>query len=50
MPRPHPTASIAERTVKTHLGHTLDKLDLRDRIHTVVYAYENHLIAPKDLE
>jgi DNA-binding NarL/FixJ family response regulator len=41
---------IAETTVKTHLGHTLDKLGLRDRVHAVVYAYENHLIAPGNLE
>jgi DNA-binding NarL/FixJ family response regulator len=41
---------IAETTVKTHLGHALDKLDLRDRVHAVVYAYENHLIAPGNLK
>jgi DNA-binding NarL/FixJ family response regulator len=44
------TLCIAETTVKTHLGHALDKLNLRDRVHAVVYAYENHLIAPGDLE
>ncbi|MGI5232030.1 response regulator [Actinoallomurus sp. CA-142502] len=39
---------IAETTVKTHLGHALDKLDLRDRVHAVVYAYENRLVSPRD--
>jgi DNA-binding NarL/FixJ family response regulator len=37
---------IAETTVKTHAGHALDKLGLRDRVHAVVYAYENRLITP----
>jgi DNA-binding NarL/FixJ family response regulator len=38
--------AIAETTVKTHLGHALEKLGLRDRVHAVVYAYENGVITP----
>jgi DNA-binding NarL/FixJ family response regulator len=37
---------IAPTTVKTHLGHVLDKLSLRDRVHAVVYGYEYGLITP----
>jgi DNA-binding NarL/FixJ family response regulator len=34
---------LAEQTVKTHVGHVLMKLSLRDRTQAVVYAYENGL-------
>jgi DNA-binding NarL/FixJ family response regulator len=34
---------LAEQTVKTHVGHVLSKLALRDRAQAVVYAYENGL-------
>jgi DNA-binding NarL/FixJ family response regulator len=37
---------IGEATVKTHVAHVLAKLDLRDRIHAVVYAYESGLVEP----
>jgi DNA-binding NarL/FixJ family response regulator len=37
---------VAQTTVKTHFGHVLDKLGLRDRVHAVVYGYEHGLIAP----
>jgi DNA-binding NarL/FixJ family response regulator len=37
---------ISEATVKTHVGHIMTKLSLRDRIQAVVYAYETGLIAP----
>jgi DNA-binding NarL/FixJ family response regulator len=33
-------------TAKTHVGHILQKLDLRDRVQAVIYAYETGLIAP----
>ena len=37
---------ISEATVKTHVGHIMTKLGLRDRIQAVVYAYETGLITP----
>jgi DNA-binding NarL/FixJ family response regulator len=39
---------VAQTTVKTHFGHVLDKLGLRDRVHAVVYGYEHGLITPGD--
>jgi DNA-binding NarL/FixJ family response regulator len=37
---------ISEATAKTHVARILQKLDLRDRVQAVVYAYESGLIAP----
>ncbi|MGW4460688.1 response regulator [Micromonospora sp. NPDC004704] len=40
------TLSISETTIKTHVGHVLTKLGLRDRVQAVVLAYESGLIRP----
>jgi DNA-binding NarL/FixJ family response regulator len=40
------TLTVSETTVKTHVGNVLTKLDLRDRIQVVVYAYETGAIRP----
>ena len=37
---------ISEATAKTHVRNVLAKLDLRDRVHAVVFAYECGLVAP----
>ncbi|PWG12087.1 DNA-binding response regulator [Streptomyces sp. V2] len=40
------TLYLAEATVKSHLGRVLHKLELRDRIQAVIFAYESRLIDP----
>ena len=38
--------ALSEATVKTHIGHVLDKLGVRDRVQAVIYAYESGLVEP----
>ncbi|WP_031173980.1 response regulator [Streptomyces durhamensis] len=40
------TLYLAEATVKSHLGRILQKLELRDRVQAVIFAYESRLIHP----
>jgi DNA-binding NarL/FixJ family response regulator len=38
--------TLSEATVKTHVARILAKLDLRDRVQAVVFAYEMRLVSP----
>jgi DNA-binding NarL/FixJ family response regulator len=40
---------VSETTVKTHVGHVLTKLAVRDRVQAAVYAYESGLVRPGTL-
>jgi DNA-binding NarL/FixJ family response regulator len=42
--------TLSEATVKSHVGRILSKLDLRDRVQIVVFAYETGLITPAQTE
>jgi DNA-binding NarL/FixJ family response regulator len=38
--------NLAPSSVKTHVSHLLAKLDLADRVHLVIFAYEHGLVEP----
>jgi DNA-binding NarL/FixJ family response regulator len=37
---------VSEATAKTHVAHVLMKLDVRDRVQAVIFAYESGLVQP----
>jgi len=37
---------VTEATAKTHVARIFQKLDLRDRIQAVIYAYESGIVSP----
>ncbi len=37
---------VSQATAKTHVRNVLAKLELRDRVHAVVFAYESGLVQP----
>ena len=39
---------ISDATVKTHITHILQKLDLRDRVQAVVLAYQAGIFDPDE--
>jgi DNA-binding NarL/FixJ family response regulator len=41
---------VSEATVKTHVGHILTKLGLRDRIQIVIFGYDHGLVPEREPE
>ena len=37
---------VSETTIKTHVGHVLAKIGVRDRVQAVVFAYESGVVEP----
>jgi DNA-binding NarL/FixJ family response regulator len=43
------TLIVSEATVKTHVAHLLEKLEVESRVQAVVAAYESRLVTPGEL-
>jgi len=41
---------LGESTIKTHVGHLLEKLDLRDRVQLAIVAYESGAVRPGEMD
>lgn len=41
---------VSEATVKTHVAHVLEKLQVDNRVQAVVVAYESRLVTPGEVE
>ena len=39
---------VSEATVKTHVGHLFTKLQVRDRVQAVIFAYESGIVSVTD--
>jgi DNA-binding NarL/FixJ family response regulator len=40
--------TVSEATVKSHVAHILEKLQVQNRVQAVVIAYESRLVSPGD--
>ncbi len=38
---------LTEGTVKTHVSHIFEKLEVRDRTQAVIFAYETGVVKPR---
>ena len=40
--------TLSEATIKTHVAHVLEKLQVRDRVQAVIVAYETGFVSSGD--